>query len=349
MQKQIVADIGVKWAGDGHQREAKRSAFQAGEEHRRERAAEGRVGVGAGRRRMAPAPDEEEEESGEGQSDGMQPEVAFGYCVMRGMVEGNGGRRRRRDYVVAEMARVQPEKMVASQEEEAEEEEVAIFGVFDEHGGGDVGRHLQAALFNNIFREGGFWSDPAGATRDAYLLTDRHLLRRHPASAAAGGSTALTVMILQRGARMLVANLGDSRAVLCKNGIAVQLSVDHTPARPLERANVQMRGGVVVTIPGDIPRVDGLLAVARTFGDAGVKEHMSAKPDVSDVVVDISLEFLIMGSNGLWAAFSSNQEAVDLARGIADPVGAAKFLAHQARARGSGDEISCIIVRFREL
>ncbi|MCO5574571.1 hypothetical protein L7F22_028359 [Adiantum nelumboides] len=110
-----------------------------------------------------------------------------------------------------------------------------------------------------------------------------------------------------------------------------------------------MRGGVVTTFPGDLPRVDGQLAVSRAFGDAGLKEHMSAKPDLSDLLVDISFEFLVLGSNGLWTSFASNQEAVDLIKDTPNPLKAAKHLAHRARELGSGDEISCIVVRFREL
>lgn len=278
------------------------------------------------------------EEVGEGFSEEMQPQATFGWCIMRGIESGS--KQSRKDYVRAEIRR-----MHSGIGEAEEEEEVALFGVFDEHGSGGVGRRLAASLFDAILRGGGLRSDAAGTTRDAYLLTDRHLCC---STASNGGSTAVTAMLHHHGARLVVANLGDSRAVLCKNGVALQLSVDHVPARPLERANVEMRGGFVITIPGDIPRVDGLLGVARTFGDANLKEHMSAKPDVCDLVVDISFEFLILGSNGLWAAFPTNQEAVDMARGVADPLEAAKFLAHQARARGSGDEISCIIVRFIE-
>lgn len=284
-----------------------------------------------------------EEEAGQGKtSEWMQPQAVFGYCVVRAE---KGERKRRRDYVKAAVRRLRKggEGSAAAR---GAEEEVALFGVFDDHGGGDVGRKLAATLFDSITNEGGVWSDPAGATRDAYLRTDRRLL----AGGADGGATAVTAMLLHAGARLIVANVGDARAVLCKDGAALQLSVDHSPARAVERASVEMRGGVVTTFPGDLPRVDGLVSVTRGFGDAGVKEHMSAKPDVCDVLVDISCEFLVLGSKGLWAAYSSNQEAVDLVKGLSDPLAAAKLLARQARARGSGeDEISCIVIRFREL
>lgn len=47
----------------------------------------------------------------------------------------------------------------------------------------------------------------------------------------------------------MVANVGDSRAVICKNGVAKQLSVDHEPSK--ERAYIEDRGGFVSNFPGN--------------------------------------------------------------------------------------------------
>lgn len=127
--------------------------------------------------------------------------------------------------------------------------QVGLFGIFDAHNGDAVAKHLQESLFNNIMNEGGAWADPAGATRDGYLLTDRNILE---STIEKGGSTAVTAMIWERGRRLIVANVGDSKAVMSKNGKAVQISVDHDPGRPTERADVEARGGHVTHLPGDI-------------------------------------------------------------------------------------------------
>lgn len=47
----------------------------------------------------------------------------------------------------------------------------------------------------------------------------------------------------------MVANVGDSRAVICKNGQAKQLSIDHEPTR--EKKSIESRGGFVSNIPGN--------------------------------------------------------------------------------------------------
>lgn len=269
----------------------------------------------------------EEATYGGGQSQELQPQVVWGYCLLQGL-----SGRPMEDLHVAEVRTIN-------------EEEVAFFGIFDAHNGDAAAKYLQDHLFDNILNEGGVRSDPAGATRDGYLLTDRDMLA---SPLEKGGSTAVTAMVYGKGSRLIVANLGDSRAVLSKNGEPVQLSVDHDPGRPSERAIVEARGGHVTHLPGDQWRVDGLLALTRAFGDKELKEHMSSKPDVADVVVDLSCEFLVLGSNGLFSMYD-NQEVVDRVRRCQDPVKAAHELVVEARRRFCEDDISCIVIKFQEL
>lgn len=51
---------------------------------------------------------------------------------------------------------------------------------------------------------------------------------------------------------------------------------------------------------GDVPRVDGQLAVARAFGDRSLKKHLSSDPDITDEIIDENVDFLILASDGLW-------------------------------------------------
>lgn len=51
---------------------------------------------------------------------------------------------------------------------------------------------------------------------------------------------------------------------------------------------------------GDVPRVNGQLAVARAFGDQSLKAHLSSEPDVRHVPIDSNIEFVILASDGLW-------------------------------------------------
>lgn len=45
-----------------------------------------------------------------------------------------------------------------------------------------------------------------------------------------------------------MANVGDSRAILCRNGEAKQITIDHEPLK--EKQQVESRGGFVSQMPG---------------------------------------------------------------------------------------------------
>lgn len=62
-----------------------------------------------------------------------------------------------------------------------------------------------------------------------------------------GGSTAVTAILIN-GQKLVVANVGDSRAVVSKNGVAQQLSFDHEPSK--EKQLIESRGGFVSNLPG---------------------------------------------------------------------------------------------------
>ncbi|KAH9621073.1 hypothetical protein KSS87_004533 [Heliosperma pusillum] len=222
------------------------------------------------------------------------------------------------------------------------DKELGLFAIFDGHMGHDVANYLQSNLFDNILKEPDFWTEPENAIRRAYETTDEEILEK-ALVLGRGGSTAVTA-ILVNGQTLFVANVGDSRAVISKNGEAKQLSIDHDAGT--EKGEIESRGGFVSNIPGDVPRVDGQLAVARAFGDKSLKLHLSSEPHVETVKIDDTAEFLILASDGLWKVMS-NQEAVDAIKSIKDTQSAAKHLTEAAVSRKSKDDISCIVVRFQ--
>ncbi|KAK1314693.1 putative protein phosphatase 2C 10 [Acorus calamus] len=95
--------------------------------------------------------------------------------------------------------------------------------------------------------------------------------------------------------------------------------------QPQQEINLPMRDG-------DVPRVNGQLAVSRAFGDKSLKSHLSSDPDIRYMETNYDAELLILASDGLWKVMS-NQEAVDLARKIKDPLAAAKELIAEALNR----------------
>ncbi|KAF8104058.1 hypothetical protein N665_0181s0078 [Sinapis alba] len=110
------------------------------------------------------------------------------------------------------------------------------------------------------------------------------------------GSTAVVSVITPE--KIIVANCGDSRAVLCRNGKPVPLSTDHKPDRPDELDRIQEAGGRVIYWDG--PRVLGVLATSRAIGDNYLKPYVSSEPEVTVTDRTEEDEFMILASDGLW-------------------------------------------------
>ncbi|EPS66804.1 hypothetical protein M569_07972 [Genlisea aurea] len=219
--------------------------------------------------------------------------------------------------------------------------ELGLFAIFDGHMGHDVANYLQSHLFNNILKQSDFWEDTENALKNAYAATDKEILDQS-LRLGRGGSTAVTAILINR-EKLVVGNVGDSRAVICRKGAAKQLSVDHEPSK--EKKLIERKGGFVSRFPGDVPRVDGQLAVARAFGDKSLKRHLSSEPDTVVETIDGDVEFVILASDGLWKVMT-NEEAVGAIRGMRDARSAAKHLIEEAVSRKSKDDISCIVVKF---
>lgn len=260
--------------------------------------------------------------SGKGRSN--QGQIKYGFSLVKGKANHP-----MEDYHVAKFIHVNGH-------------ELGLFAIYDGHLGETVPSYLQKHLFSNILQEDEFWTDPMRSIAKAYERTDQAILTHSP-DLGRGGSTAVNAILID-GQRLLIANVGDSRAVLSRGGQAIQMTIDHEPNT--ERDSIEDRGGFVSNMPGDVARVNGQLAVSRAFGDKNLKSHLSSDPDMTSADITADTEVLILASDGLWKVVN-NQDAVDIAIKHKDPQKAAKQLAAAALDRDSKDDISCIVVRFK--
>ena len=81
--------------------------------------------------------------------------------------------------------------------------------------------------------------------------------------------------------RLVVANTGDCRAVLARlhedrTPYAMAMSIDHKPDRQDEVSRIKQAGGFVRH--WGVPRVNGVLAVSRAFGDFSLKNRGTPPP-----------------------------------------------------------------------
>ncbi|KAL6329668.1 hypothetical protein AAG906_026403 [Vitis piasezkii] len=221
--------------------------------------------------------------SGSGKGRSHQRPVKYGFRLVKGKANHP-----MEDYHVAKFVQQQGH-------------ELGLFAIYDGHLGDSVPAYLQKHLFPNILKEVGlvemtwqceeFWTDPARSISKAYERTDQAILSHTP-DLGRGGSTAVTAILID-GRKLWVANVGDSRAVLCKRGQARQMSTDHEPNT--ERDSIEDRGGFVSNMPGSLTNLDNeeAIDIARKTRDPQkaakqlVAEALNreSKDDISCIVV----------------------------------------------------------------
>ncbi|RCV45509.1 hypothetical protein SEVIR_9G463500v4 [Setaria viridis] len=201
-----------------------------------------------------------------------------------------------------------------------------FFGVFDGHGCSHVATSCGVRMHEIVAEEaaaaaaGSSASDEAARWRDvmekSYARMDAEAVGSRDTTGPAPtcrcemqmpkcdhvGSTAVVAVVGPR--HLVVANCGDSRAVLCSGGAAIPLSADHKPDRPDELERIHAAGGRVIFWDG--ARVFGMLAMSRAIGDSYLKPFVISDPEVRVVErKDGEDEFLILASDGLWDVVSN--------------------------------------------
>ncbi|XP_068468705.1 probable protein phosphatase 2C 47 isoform X2 [Phaseolus vulgaris] len=219
--------------------------------------------------------------------------------------------------------------------------------VFDGHGGVDAASFTRKNILKFIVEDAHFPFGIKKAIKSAFVKADL-AFRDASALDSSSGTTALIAFML--GSSMLIANAGDSRAVLGKRGRAVELSKDHKPNCTSERLRIEKLGGVIYD-----GYLNGQLSVARALGDwhikgtKGSKSPLSCEPELEEIVLTEEDEFLIMGCDGLWDVMSS-QCAVTMVRKELmqhnDPNKCAKVLVLEALQRNTCDNLTVVIVCF---
>ena len=131
------------------------------------------------------------------------------------------------------------------------------------------------------------------------------------------GCTACVFVINEKNKKIYFANAGDSRAVICKNGIGYQMSHDHKPDSSKEKNRIYKSGGWV-----NEGRIQGNLNLSRSLGDFEYKQDkrlnpkeqmITAYPEINIEIIDDSCEFIILACDGIWDCLTP-QEACDYVR-----------------------------------
>ncbi|XVE64365.1 hypothetical protein DITRI_Ditri07aG0095000 [Diplodiscus trichospermus] len=280
-------------------------------------------------------------------------DVQISSCTPYGLLSVMGRRREMEDAVKVELG-----FMVKGREK------FDFYGVYDGHGESRVAEECKERLHKVLMEEivednmVGIGLDWERTMERCFEKMDEEV-NRGKLGEKMVGSTAVVAVV--GNGKLVVANCGDSRAVLSRGGVAAALSFDHKPDRPDELERVEAAGGRVINWHG--PRVLGVLATSRSIGDLYLKPFVTCKPEVTIRELTNRDEFLILASDGLWDVVSNEvacrlvrkclngkirRKSIEIVNENNAADAAAALLVELAIARGSNDNISVIVVELRK-
>ena len=197
--------------------------------------------------------------------------------------------------------------------------------VYDGHCGEGCAQYAMETLHHTM--EGtAEWAagDVQQALRVAFHATSDDFMAKHRHDDDESGTTAVAVVI--QDGQLHIAGCGDSRAVLCTNGVAEALTRDHSPSDEVEKARITAVGGNV-DYGGIISPLGGnYLKCARSLGDRVYKGHphykwprerhlICAEPDTSTKPFSCDAastsDLVVLCSDGVWDVFT-DQKACDI-------------------------------------
>ena len=258
------------------------------------------------------------------------------------------------------------------------DEDTSLFAVFDGHSGPEVAIYASEKLpdlikSNKLYQMGQIEE----ALRQVFMTFDALLLTKNVNNQLfeirkemlgenmspndkpgfTSGCTALLVLVVDDLA--YVANIGDSRSVLSRNGKTISMSTDHKPDDRAERKRIERSGGHVID-----GRINGGLNLSRAFGDHQYKRNkrlsseeqmVIAYPDIKVKRLKIKRDdFLVLACDGVWNCMSNQKVVSFVNKRIKNQslVSICQELTHKCMSpvrplNGiGGDNITVIVVKF---
>jgi len=232
----------------------------------------------------------------------------------------------------------------------------AFIGLYDGHSGSAASKLLS----QKFWREIDLLTEITKSNLDDIVRTMDQLWSKD--ARRTEGSTVLFAVIERPSKsskfyKVLVGWGGDSRGIAVKAGKLEELTIDHKPSNAEEKARIEKANGWVTN-----DRVDGELAVSRSFGDWNMKDDNNGTLKYHELKVTCVLDFkeieleegdcVLLSCDGLTEQLQ-NQDIFDKLMELkkAHPDNAdivLDGLMQRALESGSKDNMSTILVEFRE-
>lgn len=187
------------------------------------------------------------------------------------------------------------------------------------------------------------------------------------------------IMLMIKGKKCIIANIGDSRLVIFRNKNIYFTTTDHKPDSVIEKARIELSGGKLYKVKALLPVyqngvkiktpwriLPGRLSVSRTFGDilakdekfGGNKTAIIALPDINEMELNNEYNFIVMGCDGIFDVLKNEElleciqivikekkikdfKDVDMHKLCGD---FASMIIKSALAKDSFDNVSCIVI-----
>ena len=229
--------------------------------------------------------------------------------------------------------------------------------VFDGHGGSAVSEYLSFFFYGTVERQ---LKKQESTVEDALKKTvremDEKMLKMHGGTGQ--GSTLCSVIVREK--MIISTNVGDSRAVLGrKEGTAVDLTRDHTPYDPIEKARIEAAGLTTQKI-GDfdkdgkpVPgkgcvRINHGITLARTIGYSSDRPGITPEPEIKKFTLSDEDEFVVAACDGIWD-FMSSKDVISFVFKKRDDENAERkdipqLVIDEALSRGAFDNLTVVIM-----
>ena len=258
-----------------------------------------------------------------------------------------------------------------------ENEYVYFFGVYDGHGGKGCSFYLKDNLHKNI-KDFSSIGIKLGIDETEENFKKEEGLNENGEIKDSSGSCGIIAMI--KGKKCIIANVGDSRLVIFKNGKISFTTEDHKPDSEKEKKRIEAAGGKIYQTPSFFPLyqngkqieipwrvLPGRLSVSRTFGDIEAKEEkfggmkgvVVALPDITEIELNEEYNFIVIGCDGIFDVLT-NEELLECIKIVLKEKKMTEYIndddVHElcgdfaamiiksALAKDSFDNVSCIVI-----
>jgi len=229
-----------------------------------------------------------------------------------------------------------------------------MLAALDGHGeqGELVSGYFRQHLPTAVFSHAAWPADPLTALKECLEEIEEEVIKDATIDTDFSGSTAIITITM--GTQIYVACIGDSRITggvtdASGNIVAEEISHDHKPDDPEEKARINAKGGRVFAVKYD----DGFdgparvwlkdmdipgLAMSRALGDCVAKmAGVISTPTLTVHQLRPDSKFIVLASDGLWE-FVTNQEAVDMIKEHSEPKAAVDALLEESTRRWMREE-----------